>query len=893
MGLPEWDLTRLGACPVGAARRSIGPFTTPRSDALNQTYTWESREGCRQSGVETSGHDQPGHALPGDRARWPRDRVVDVKHIRLDVALDVPARTIRGTATHTVQALNDGLKAIPFDAVEMRLGAVTVNGVKAKFGYDGSVIDVALAKPVDRGTELKIAIEYEASPRLGLYFIAPDQGYPAKPSQVWSQGQDEDSRYWFPCYDFEGMKQTAEMVATVPGNWFALSNGKLASDRPNRDGTRTLHWKQAKPLSTYLITLAAGEFSRIDGTRDGLTIDYYVEAKDLEDGRRTFAATPEMIALFERISGQKYPWEKYSQIVVRDFVFGGMENTSATTMTENIIVDAKAALDFTSDDLISHELAHMWWGDLLTCRDWSHGWLNESFATYFELLWDEEKLGLDEYRMGVIVNTDAYIAERYRRPIVTKVMRDPIDIFDRHLYEKGSVVLHMLRGLLRDDQFFRSIRRYARQHAHGSVITQDLIDAITAETGRNLEWFFDQWVYRPGHPKFKVSWSWDDRTSSASVNVKQTQDTGDGTPIFRVPLVIDFTTGRQSPLSFNVEVTEADQTFTFSLPKKPDLCRFDPYNRVLKEIEFEKSVGELRLQLRDDDDIAGRRLAAKGLGDKGGQEAVTALAEAVKADRFWGVGAAAAKALGVVRTTPARDALIANLKHRHPKVRRAVVAALGEFRGDASVLQALRPLAAKDRSWFVEAEAHRSAGKLRLDGSFELLVAGMERMSFRQVVRQACVDGFVELRDERSFEYLQAAAAYGAPHQSRAAATGGMARLAVFFEARQKAVAERLTELLRDPDFRIRMAAANGLKALKDPAHAVALDDMAGRELDGRAVRAAREGAIALRKGAETTSEVKALRDDLEKLRHENVKLRGRLEKLESPPSAARNTRRG
>jgi aminopeptidase N len=820
--------------------------------------------------------------LPGDTPRWPRDRAADITHVKLDVTLDVPAKSIRGTATHTIRALNDGLRSVTFDAVEMRIGGVKAGAAAARYRYDGASLVVTLPKPLKRGEELKVAVAYEATPRIGLYFVGPDEAYPGKPHQVWSQGQDEDARYWFPCFDSEGMKQPAEMAVTVPDGWFALSNGTLIAEKQNRGGTRTFHWRQSKPLAPYLITLAAGEFSRIDDSREGLTIDYYLEEGDLADGRRTFGSTPKMIALFERLTGVDYPWDKYSQIVVRDFVFGGMENTSATTMTRNILVDEKASRDFTSDDLVSHELAHMWWGDLLTCRDWSHGWLNEGFATYFSLLWDEEHRGIDEYRQGVLIDTEEYLGERYRRPIVTKVMREPIDIFDRHLYQKGGLVLHMLRGVLGDDQFFRSIQRYCRENQHGSVVTQHLIDAIAAETGRNLEWFFDQWVFKPGHPKFKVSWRWDETAGAASVTVKQTQQTDDGTPIFRAPLTIDFTTGRKRPRVFPVEVTEAEHTFVFPLPEKPDLCRFDPGNRVLKELEFEKSTAELRLQLRDDDDIAGRQHAAKALGEKGGREAIEALGDALAHDRFWGVQAAAAKALGAARSAAAREVLLQNIRVRHPKARRAVVAALGEFRGEDGVFEALKPLAARDRSWFVEAEAHRSAGKLRVEGAFDLLVQGMERPSFRQVIRQACIDGFVELRDERAFEHLLAAANYGAPPQSRAAAANALGRLGVFFEAQRPSVGDSLTELLHDPDFRVRMAAAAALRTLKDPSKAAALDAMASRELDGRSVRAAREAAIALRKGAETTEEVKALRDDFEKIKDENSRLRDRVEKLES-----------
>ncbi|OAI41992.1 hypothetical protein AYO38_03315 [bacterium SCGC AG-212-C10] len=822
-----------------------------------------------------------GHALPGDRPKWPRDRVVDLRHLKLEVKLDIPGKAVRGTASHTVSPMNDGLREVTFDAVDMDIAGVTIDGEEARFSYDGREVRVHLTGAHKRGDELTVAITFTSHPRLGLYFIAPDEQYPDKPVQVWSQGQDEDSRHWFPCYDTPNDKQTSEMIATVPANWMALSNGRMAGDVDNGDGTRTVHWSQERPHSTYLVTLAAGEFARIDASRPDLPIDYFVEPSEVEKGERTFKNTPEMISLFERVTGVAYPWAKYSQIVVRDFIFGGMENTSATTMFEDILLDRKASRDFSSDDLVSHELAHMWFGDLLTCRDWSHGWLNESFATYLEMLWDEEKRGVDEYRQGVLTNTELYLGERYRRPIVSNIWNEPIDVFDRHLYEKGSLVLNTLRGLLGDDQFFRSIQRYVRDNQERSVITQDLANAVEAETGRNIEWFFDQWVFKPGHPELKVSWAWDESAKTASVTVKQTQKTDNGTPIYRIPVTIDFRAGRGKAQAFKVEINEQNQTFLFALQAKPDLCRFDPYNRVLKVLDFEKSTGELRLQLAEDDDIAGRVAAAEGLGKKGGVDAINALEAAVMGDRFWSVQAAAAKALGTIKGDAARDALLRSLAVKSLKAKRAVVTALGEFRGDQLVFDSIAPIAARDQSWFVEAAACRSIGKLRLPQSYDVLAANIDRPSFRGVVRTACADGLVDARDERGIALITAATKYGSPAASRRWATGALSRISEFFDSRKSEIGETLVDLLDDPDFRVRMAAANGFRVLKDAKYAAALDRMAQRELDGRGVRVAREVAGILRKGANTSDEVKTLREEFEKLRDENTRLRDRLAKLE------------
>jgi aminopeptidase N len=599
----------------------------------------------------------------------------------------------------------------------------------------------------------------------------------------------------------------------------------------------------------------------------------------MEKAARTFVNTPAMVTFLEGIAGVAYPWAKYSQIVVRDFVFGGMENTSATTMTENILLDRKAAVDTTSDGLVSHELAHMWWGDLLTCRDWSHGWLNEGFATYMECLWTEHHRGVDEYRQEIIENTNLYLDEKYRRPIVSNVYNQPIDVFDRHLYEKGSLVLHMLRGELGDDQFFRSLRRYCTDNQDRNVITADLVRAIADETGRHLDWFFEQWVFKPGHPKFTVSWSWDDEQKAATLTVKQTQETESGVPVFRVPLVVDFRKGRGRPQRFEIVVDESAQSFTFPLAQRPDLCRFDPYGWVLRELDFEKPMAELVFQLANDDDIGGRVAASTSLGKKGGRHAVDALSAAVASDRFWGVAAAAARALGEVRTDGARDALLGHLKARHPKTRRAVVAALGRFTSDEAVFGALVPVARRDASWFVEAEANRSLGKLRVDGSFDAIMANIDRPSFRSTVRIGCIDGLVELRDERALDMFARLAAYGQPFQARPPALRAIGRLGARFEGRKRESGDRLAEFLDDPDFRVRIAAADALQTLGDARHAPALDRMAARELDGRAIRVARETAAALRKGASLPDELTRLRDQLEELRTENRRLADKFER--------------
>jgi aminopeptidase N len=398
---------------------------------------------------------QPDHVEP----KWPRDRIVDITHIRLQVTLDFKERRISGTATHRLAAILDDIRELEFDAAEIEVASVRAGTQAISFDHSDEKLRIRLERALKAGDEIEVAIDYAARPRRGLYFVGPDEAYPNKPVEAWTQGEDEDSRYWFPCYDYPNDRVTSEVIATVPDTFTAVSNGSLVETTANpANRTRTFHWRHDVPHSAYLISLAAGEFVEVRDQAGSTPVLYYVHPGREEDARRAFGNTPKMIEFFERRIGVPYPYAKYAQVAVSDFIFGGMENTSATTQTADTLHDARAHLDFTSDPLVAHELAHQWWGDLLTCRDWSHAWLNEGFATYFEALWCEEDKGADEFAWNVRQDRDGYLDEdsrHYRRAIVTNKYRAPIELFDRHLYEKGSLVLHMLRRTVGDELFFK------------------------------------------------------------------------------------------------------------------------------------------------------------------------------------------------------------------------------------------------------------------------------------------------------------------------------------------------------------------------------------------------------------------------------------------------------
>jgi aminopeptidase N len=706
---------------------------------------------------------------------------------------------------------------------------------------------------------------------------------------VWSQGQDEDSRHWFPCFDAPHEKATSELMVTVPERFFALSNGELLSVEPDAAArARRFHWRFDVPHSSYLITLAAGELVELTDRWEDVGVQYYVEPGREDAARRALGRTPEMMALFSERFGVRYPYSKYAQVCVAEFIFGGMENTTATTLTDTILYDERAALDFDADALIAHELAHQWFGDLLTCRDWGQGWLNEGFATYSEYVWREHKEGRDEAAMELADWADQYFGEdarRYRRPIVTNVYEEPIDIFDHHLYEKGGLVLHMLRRVLGEAPFWKAIGHYVRKHRAGSVETRDLARAVEEATGRSLDWFFDQWVVKAGHPELKIEYGWDADARLARFAVKQTHKVEGETPLFRLPLELRFRV-RDRDVTVPIEVKDAAEVFHVPLEAEPNQAIFDTGAHTLKRAEIEKPKPLWLAELAGATDAADRVAAAKALHKHTSPDVAAALARALTGDPFWGVRAAAAEALGAHRSPGARDALVRALEDAAlpPKARRAVARALGEQRHDDVAAAALeRVVLTGDESYFVEAEACLALGKTRSPRAGAALRSAAERDSYLDVVRQHAYRGLAEARDDAAIPLLLEGTRYGRVSQGRRAALGALAQLGQGRQDREgRDVRERIEEHLTDPDFRVQQAALEALAVLADPRALPALRRAVEVNLDGRIRRRGREIIRDLEEGRTREEAVKTLRDEVDRLRGELAGLRDRLVKMEA-----------
>ncbi|MGH9772616.1 MAG: M1 family metallopeptidase, partial [Candidatus Acidiferrales bacterium] len=444
---------------------------------------------------------------------YARSRNYDLQNVRVHLWFDLDQRRIRGEADEHIAALRDNVAELKFDSVGLTIQGLTVDGMPTKFSTTANNLIIPLVHPARRGEEHDIVIRYEGQPKKGLYFILPDKNYPEQPREIWTQGESEDTRYYIPIYDYPNDRTTSEMLLTVPASWITISNGRLMGVKSEADGTKTWDWKQSEPLSTYLISVVAGDFVQKEDSWRGIPLRYVVPRGQEYKIDSSFDHTKQMLDLFSEKLDVPYPWDQYAQTFVDDFVEGGMENTSATTLTVRELENPTlAAEDRTGSDYVeSHELAHQWFGDLVTCKDWADLWLNEGFATYFEHFWNEQHYGADDSAYEFWREQAQWFRQKrlYSVPIVDRNSTDSEE-YAGNIYTKGGWVLKMLREQLGDADFFRALHYYLETNRGQNVVTADLQKSIEQATSTNVDKFFHQWVYRAGAPQFEVSYTYDD-----------------------------------------------------------------------------------------------------------------------------------------------------------------------------------------------------------------------------------------------------------------------------------------------------------------------------------------------------------------------------------------------
>lgn len=541
-------------------------------------------------------------------ANYPPSLFFDHQHLKLTLDIsDIETAAFDGVATLTTKPIGSARSSLTLNARKtMAFSKVTVNGQDATFTHDNDKLAITFPAPINSGDTATIQMTYHADKPTGnasgLNWFKTRTGERAKQgAMVYSQGEADYNSYWFPCHDYPNDKLTTEIAVTVDSGYEVISNGHMVDRKAADDKRTTWHWLQDKPHATYLVMLTIGKFDIVDVNegKPGVPMPVYGPVGSADDLKVVFANTPKMVEFFGVMFDEPYPWDKYAQVIVRNFRWGGMENTSATTLAE--YAASRGDGPGSQDDLISHELCHQWFGDLMTCKSWDHLWLNEGWATFGEWLWNQNKDGDEAYYRGAkqalaalkfmpLKNAPEGIA------MISRYYGHPDDNFTKaeDPYKRGGFFLHMLRERLGDDAFWKGVHLYIDRFKYQSVETSDFRKCLEEASGQSLERFFDQWAFRPGMPTLKVEHSYDDASKKMTVTVEQTQPINGDNPAYalRLPVFCEFPAeeGKEQPkgrwLYLDTDVKK--QTETFDLPGKPNRIRIDPNASLLARINEQK-----------------------------------------------------------------------------------------------------------------------------------------------------------------------------------------------------------------------------------------------------------------------------------------------------------------
>ncbi len=818
--------------------------------------------------------------LPESRLHYPPVREFKTFHRKIEIDVDFESKSIRGTCALDIEPIREGLGKIRFDAGEMEIRGCAVDGEPAEFEYDNSTLSIPMTPRTGRRS---VRIDYDAAPKEGLYFTGPDEEHPERETQAWTHSEPEAAHFWFPCHDHPADKSTSEMIVRVPKGFRVISNGRLLSTR--EDGGETIfHWKEDVPHSTYLTSFVAGKFGELTQEAGETKLRYNFPESKRKDVLRYFGETPRIIEVLEELTGTKYPYEKYDQTTVEEFIAGAEENLNATTLAMNYYPEEGSEDDFSPSyatpwanavNLVAHEAAHQWYGDLVTCADWCHAWLNEAFATYLQTLYVERTRGADQMKWEMRAREAEYFEEdeaEYRRPIVDRGYVWPHDLFDHTLYRKGAAMLHELRYIMGDEEFFKGVKEFLTRFARECADTDDFRKVMENVSGLSLEEFFEQSFLKQGYPEFQVEYAWDDTAMAATLRVKQVQDTSDGTPVFKLPCDIVFYT-RGERKKFRTQLDAAEQTLVFSLESRPEVVEFDPERWLLKKVKFEKSIEMLAIQLEQSQDAFSRAEAATALGGVSSDRVISALKAAALKEQFWDVQSCALRALGEIGSEAALKALLDIGIPLHRRTRRGLARALGSFK-DERGRRILMSLLADDESPYVRCEAALSLARSWPEGAFPALKSAIKIHTPNETLAEACLEAMGKLKDEEAKRIIDESLRYGRPTRVRIGALKGIKARGRVAEDELPALKEMLKN---DREFRVRQYLVSVLvRDLADSRFTGVLEEVARKDRNGTIRRQALEVYYDLIGGIERASAYSKLKAEVEELREENRKLASR-----------------
>jgi aminopeptidase N len=626
------------------------------------------------------------------------DRLFDLLHTRLELSFDWERQYVLGKATLDLTPYYYEQNTLVLDAKNFEIKGIQLSqqGGNLDYKYDGNQLTITLDKTYKKGEKLSLLIDYIAKPNegpiggsaaismdKGLYFINPTNSIEGKPQQIWTQGETESNSRWFPTLDKPNERCTQEIYVTVEDKFTTLSNGLLISSKKNPNGTRTDYWKMDIPHAPYLFMLAIGEYAVVKEKWENIELGYYVELEYEPYAKEIFAHTPEMLTFFSTLTGVKYPWPKYSQVVVRDYVSGAMENTTASIFGEFVQKTDRQLIDNSNESIVAHELFHHWFGDYVTCEGWSNLTINEGFATYSEYLWKENKYGRDAAEYHRLNSLRGYVSSTKNtgtRPIIDHYYSNKENMFDSHSYNKGALVLHMLRQQIGDAAFFEGIKKFLITKALSSAEIDDLRLVYEEITGRDLGLFFHQWFKSPGHPILEVSTTYDAPGSRAIITIEQVQDPEENLAVYQFPLIVSVqTTTMTEQIVQTLDINQRKQEFEIRVPSNFHFIRIDTTHTLLAEINRQLSVEELIYQYDNYKDFNDRLSALNKLTGNYSPQVQRIFSDALE-DPFWVIRN---KALGEISIT-GNERLIAKVKEMankddHSSVRAKALKILGDL----------------------------------------------------------------------------------------------------------------------------------------------------------------------------------------------------------------------
>ena len=781
--------------------------------------------------------------LTGYETMLERERQFSLKRTVIDIKINFEDRAVEGKVELDLKMNSLPQDHLDIDAAEMDVYNVSVRGVPTSF--DTFTDKIVVYGDFRAFSEYIITITYRTIPRRGGYFVEDEGGL-----QFWTHGESSDNHAWFPCFDYPNTRSAYEIRVTVPTDYLVISNGHLL-DRIDGDFS-TFIFKEDFRFPAYLVSVIAGKFKSLKQEWQGVPITSYFLPKFESVAERSFKNSPEMMEFISQKTGVRYPYSKYDQTCVSLFVMGGMENINATTLTDRTLHNEIAHLDYQSESLVCHEMAHQWFGDYVTCKDWSQAWLNEGFATYIALIYTEKLKGRDEFLVAVENTKDLYLkefSEDYGRPIVEHKYKEPEELFDRHLYQKASLFLRYLNYYLGDKVFWNGIREYLETNKMNGVSTEDFRKALSSVSGFSLEALYHQFLDEPGHPEFRV----EEMASRGKVQIKITQ-TGRNFHV-RIPARVYYADRKDS-----IDVTVEGKLTQLEFEKK-DFRGFslDPESNVLSTITTVRSKEISRYLLRNGDSIVERARAATELGKFGISE-IPFLSESFELEKFWYVKGKIGEAVSKIGGKKASDAVQKMLGDSDYRTRREVAKHVSNL-NDNSLLPILVDMFEKEEGYRLKANIISSAQRIGREASSDLLLKGLETDSYDSIVRASSLSALGEQADLSTLDAVKKFFNKEYDWQTRSAAISSIAK----FYWKDRSVANTLIEGLSDDFFSVRESAVKGIRSTGDLELVSKISPYLEKEQQSMVKRTMREALEA--KGISLPQDFKSVKDELDRLK--------------------------